>query len=133
MIQTFLNFHCKFSIVHNAFSFSGQIEYIFSDKTGTLTQNIMTFNKCSIGAQSYGDVYDSRTGELLEVTDDMECIDFSFNPHFEPEFRFYDHTLLMAVQQRDPTVFSFSLAGPVPHGHVGGRRRKAGVSGAVSG
>ena len=26
----------------------GQIEYIFSDKTGTLTQNIMTFNKCTV-------------------------------------------------------------------------------------
>lgn len=34
----------------------GQIKYIFSDKTGTLTQNIMTFNKCSINGRSYGEV-----------------------------------------------------------------------------
>ncbi|XP_055603470.1 phospholipid-transporting ATPase ID-like isoform X4 [Uranotaenia lowii] len=47
----------------------GQIQYIFSDKTGTLTQNIMTFNKCSIGGRSYGDVVDSRTGETVEVTE----------------------------------------------------------------
>lgn len=47
----------------------GQIEYIFSDKTGTLTQNIMTFNKCSINGRVYGDVIDLRTGEVVELTE----------------------------------------------------------------
>lgn len=32
----------------------GQVEYIFSDKTGTLTQNIMVFSKCSVHGRSYG-------------------------------------------------------------------------------
>uniref|UniRef100_A0A8C6US57 P-type ATPase N-terminal domain-containing protein n=1 Tax=Neogobius melanostomus TaxID=47308 RepID=A0A8C6US57_9GOBI len=35
----------------------GQIKYIFSDKTGTLTQNIMTFNKCSINGRNYGELF----------------------------------------------------------------------------
>ncbi|XP_029405747.2 phospholipid-transporting ATPase ID isoform X2 [Bactrocera dorsalis] len=52
----------------------GQIQYIFSDKTGTLTQNIMTFNKCSINGRTYGDVFDLRTGEVIEVTDKQKYV-----------------------------------------------------------
>ncbi|TXT15875.1 hypothetical protein VHUM_00378 [Vanrija humicola] len=33
----------------------GQIEYIFSDKTGTLTQNIMEFKKCSVQGVPFGE------------------------------------------------------------------------------
>jgi magnesium-transporting ATPase (P-type) len=32
----------------------GQIEYVFSDKTGTLTRNIMEFKQCSVGGRVYG-------------------------------------------------------------------------------
>ncbi|XP_026835579.1 phospholipid-transporting ATPase ID isoform X3 [Drosophila erecta] len=76
----------------------GQIQYIFSDKTGTLTQNIMTFNKCSINGRSYGDVIDLRTGELVEITEALQSVDFSANPHHETDFRWYDRTLLDAVR-----------------------------------
>ncbi|KAI8099992.1 uncharacterized protein BX664DRAFT_382450 [Halteromyces radiatus] len=32
----------------------GQIEYLFSDKTGTLTRNVMEFRECTVNGQRYG-------------------------------------------------------------------------------
>lgn len=37
----------------------GQVDYIFSDKTGTLTSNCMEFKGCSIGNKIYGDPFNS--------------------------------------------------------------------------
>ncbi|KAL0979847.1 hypothetical protein UPYG_G00190590 [Umbra pygmaea] len=84
----------------------GQIKYIFSDKTGTLTQNIMTFNKCSINGKTYGDVID-YTGQRLEINEYTETVDWSFNHLADQSFSFHDHSLVEAVKLDSPEVHSF--------------------------
>uniref|UniRef100_A0A671SAP0 Phospholipid-transporting ATPase n=1 Tax=Sinocyclocheilus anshuiensis TaxID=1608454 RepID=A0A671SAP0_9TELE len=80
----------------------GQIKYIFSDKTGTLTQNIMTFNKCSINGKSYGQDQ-SHMHQLFIIF----IVDFSFNRLADPKFLFYDHSLVEGVKLELPDVHAF--------------------------
>ncbi|XP_057186002.1 phospholipid-transporting ATPase ID isoform X2 [Triplophysa rosa] len=84
----------------------GQVEFIFSDKTGTLTQNIMVFNKCSINGKTYGDVYD-EFGHKVDITEKTPCVDFSFNPLRDRKFRFHDSSLVEAIKLEEPLVQEF--------------------------
>uniref|UniRef100_A0A8C8DMF2 Phospholipid-transporting ATPase n=1 Tax=Oryzias sinensis TaxID=183150 RepID=A0A8C8DMF2_9TELE len=77
----------------------GQIKYIFSDKTGTLTQNIMTFNKCSINGKPYGEQLDSNVK--------IKLVDFSWNKLADPKFIFHDHSLVETVREGNSEAHAF--------------------------
>jgi magnesium-transporting ATPase (P-type) len=51
----------------------GQVQYIFSDKTGTLTQNIMVFKRCSIDGNVFG-------APVIKATPDSESGEVAFHP-----------------------------------------------------
>ena len=62
----------------------GQVKYIFSDKTGTLTKNYMEYKKMSIGKYSYGNEENDK--KLLNLKDKFGEIS-NFNFHDEEFFQ----------------------------------------------
>jgi len=82
----------------------GQVEYIFSDKTGTLTQNVMRFDRCTINGKRYGDKHAIQT---RDEHDTKGLADLSYNKYLEPNFRFYDQRMIDAITSNDEDVIKF--------------------------
>ncbi|KAK4777885.1 hypothetical protein SAY87_018072 [Trapa incisa] len=80
----------------------GQIEYIFSDKTGTLTRNMMEFFKCSIGSEIYGTgMTEIEMGGVERIGAKVE-MSKSANAMHEKGFNFDDDRLMRGSWRNEP-------------------------------
>jgi magnesium-transporting ATPase (P-type) len=50
----------------------GRIQYIFSDKTGTLTQNVMRFKRCSVDGMAFGAPVQTSKPETDDANADLD-------------------------------------------------------------
>ena len=65
----------------------GQVDYIFSDKTGTLTCNHMEFKNLCVGGKSYGE---GSHGYVELAPDDLEELPQVTNVNFSDQQLFTD-------------------------------------------
>uniref|UniRef100_A0A8C4W501 Phospholipid-transporting ATPase n=1 Tax=Gopherus evgoodei TaxID=1825980 RepID=A0A8C4W501_9SAUR len=91
----------------------GQVKYIFSDKTGTLTCNVMQFKKCTIAGIAYGQ--GSQTGEEKPFSDPSLLENLQSNHPTAPiicEFLTMMAVCHTAVPEREGDKIIYQAASP---------------------
>ncbi|KAJ0037280.1 hypothetical protein Pint_23115 [Pistacia integerrima] len=84
-------------------TFVNEVEYIFSDKTGTLTRNLMEFFKCSIGGEMYGTgITEIERGVAMQTGIKIQEVEKAANTAHEKGFNFDDPRLLRGTWRNEP-------------------------------
>ncbi|KAI8901320.1 hypothetical protein BC833DRAFT_522343 [Globomyces pollinis-pini] len=100
----------------------GQVDFIFSDKTGTLTRNVMEFKIASIAGRMYSDLdeseaakYFSENPDYLTYADMKKDKDAGMNSQHIDNFMSLlavCHTVIPEHDEKDPTKIKYQASSP---------------------
>ena len=93
----------------------GQVDFIFSDKTGTLTSNEMRFAECAVGSQVFSSfLQDPRGGPVSGVQEARQILDDPAHPDHKAVLWFFTCLAVCHTVQADVQEADVQYSGPSP-------------------